>query len=55
MRYLARDNRPTILLELDVKSINLPQCINNSSIQTSNNDANTNPSNQYEMRREDLK
>ncbi len=40
-------------LELDVKSINLPQCINNS-IQTSNNDANTNPSNQYEMRRDNL-
>jgi hypothetical protein len=37
-----------------VKSINLPQCINNS-IQTSNNDANTNLSNQYEMRSEDLK
>ncbi len=41
-------------LELDVKSINLPQCIN-SSIRTSNYDANTNLSNQYEMRREDLK
>ncbi len=41
-------------LELDVKSIVLPQCIN-SSIRTSNYDANTNPSNQYEMRREDLK
>ena len=32
----------------------LPQCLNNS-IQTSNNDANTNPSNQYEMRRDNLK
>jgi hypothetical protein len=41
-------------LELEVKSINLPQCINNS-FQTSNYDANTNPSNQYEMRRDDLK
>jgi hypothetical protein len=30
-----------------------PQCFNNS-IQTSNNDKNTNPSNQYEMRRDDL-
>ncbi len=41
-------------LELDVKSINLTQCFNNS-IQTSNYDANTNLSNQYEMRRDDLK
>ncbi len=41
-------------LELDEKSIHLPQCFNNS-IQTSNNGANTNPSNQYEMRRDDLK
>ncbi len=41
-------------LELDEKSINLPQCFNNS-IQTSNNDTYTNPSNQYEMRRDDLK
>jgi hypothetical protein len=39
--------------ELDVKSVDLPQCINNS-IQISNNDANTNPSNQYEMRRDNL-
>ncbi len=31
-----------------------PQCFNNS-IQTSNNDTNTNPSNQYEMRRDNLK
>ncbi len=37
-----------------MKSINLPQCINNS-IQTSNNAANTNLSNQYEMRIDDLK
>ncbi len=36
------------------KSINLLQCFNNS-IQISNNDANTNQSNQYEMRRDDLK
>jgi hypothetical protein len=41
-------------LELDEKSIDLPQCFNNS-IQTSNYDANTNPSNQYEMRTDDLK
>jgi hypothetical protein len=41
-------------LELDEKSINLPQCFNNL-IQTSNNDADTNPSNQYEMRRDNLK
>jgi hypothetical protein len=40
-------------LELDVKSFNLPQCINNS-FQTSNYDANLNPSNQYEMRRDNL-
>ncbi len=46
----ARDN----WLQFDVKSINLPQCINNS-IQASNNDANTNRSNQYEMRRDGLK
>jgi hypothetical protein len=32
----------------------IPQCFNNS-IQTFNNDTNTNLSNQYEMRREDLK
>ncbi len=44
-------NKP---LELDVKSINLSQCINNF-FQTSNHDANTNPSNQYEMRRDNLK
>jgi hypothetical protein len=37
-----------------MKSIGLPQCINNS-IQTSNYDADTNPSNQYEMRRGDLR
>ncbi len=41
-------------LELDKKSINLPQCFNNSN-QTSNNDTNTNLSNQYEMRRDSLK
>jgi hypothetical protein len=41
-------------LELDEKSINLPQKFNNLN-QTSNNDTNTNPSNQYEMRRDDLK
>ncbi len=41
-------------LELDEKSINLPQCFNNSN-QTSNNDTNTNQSNQYEMRKDDLK
>jgi hypothetical protein len=41
-------------LELDVKSTDLPQCINNF-FQTSNYDANTNPSNQYEMRRDNLK
>jgi hypothetical protein len=32
----------------------IPQC-NENSIQISNIDANTNPSNQYEMRRDDLK
>ncbi len=37
-----------------MKSVNLLQC-NNNSIQTSNNDTNANPSNQYEMRRDDLK
>ncbi len=37
-----------------MKSIDLPQRFNNS-IQISNNDANTNPINQYEMRRDDLK
>jgi hypothetical protein len=52
-RNLARDNPINSWLELDVKSINLPQCFN-KSIQTSNNDANTTPSNQYEMRRDDL-
>ncbi len=41
-------------LELDEYSIDLPQCINNC-IQTSNYDANTNLSNQYEMRRDELK
>jgi hypothetical protein len=42
------------LLELGVKHINLPQCINNS-YQTSNYDSITNPSNQYEISRDELK
>ncbi len=41
-------------LELDEYSIALPQCINNS-IRTSNYVANTNPSSQYKMRRDNLK
>ncbi len=36
------------------KPDDLPQCFDNS-IQTSNNDTNTNPSNQYKIRRDDLK
>ncbi len=56
--YLRLDNRPNApsnnWLEHDVKSVDLPQCINNS-IQPSNNDASTNQSNQYEMRRDNHK
>ncbi len=37
-----------------MKSVNLPQCFNNSIQIFNNDDANTNPSNQYEMRRDDL-
>ncbi len=54
-KEILSERKPTnSRLELDEKSIDLPQCFNNS-IQTSNNDANTNLSNQYEMRRDDLK
>ncbi len=41
-------------IDFNDKPDDLPQCFNNS-IQTSNNDTNTSPSNQYEMRRDDLK
>ncbi len=41
-------------LELDEKSIDLPQFFKNS-IQTFINDESENPSNQYEMRRDDFK
>jgi hypothetical protein len=54
-REILSKRQPTnSQLEFDEKPIDLPQCFNNS-IQTSNNDANTNPSNQYEMRRDVLK
>ncbi len=42
------------MIDFNDKPDDLPQCFNNSN-QTSNNDANTNLSNQYEMRRDDLK
>ncbi len=41
-------------IDFNDKPDDLSQCFNNS-IQTSNNDTNTNPSNQYEMRRDALK
>ncbi len=47
-------NGESSTIDLNDKPDDLPQCFNNS-IQTSNNDTNTNPSNQYEMRRGDLK
>ncbi len=47
-------NKENSTIDFNDKPDDLPQCFNNS-IQTSNNDTNTNPSNQYEMRRDDLK
>jgi hypothetical protein len=41
-------------IDFNDKPDDLPQCFNNS-IQTSNIDTNTNPGNQYEMRRDALK
>ncbi len=41
-------------MDINNKPDDLPECIN-TSIKTSNYDANTNPSNQYEMRRDNLK
>jgi hypothetical protein len=47
-------NKQSSTIDFNDKPDDLPQCFNNS-IQTSNNDTNTNPSNQYEMRRDNLK
>jgi hypothetical protein len=47
-------NGESSTIDFNDKPDYLPQCFNNS-IQTSNNDTNTNPSNQYEMRRDDPK
>jgi hypothetical protein len=41
-------------IDFNDKPGDLPQCFDNS-IQTSNNDTNTNPSNQYKVRRDDIK
>ncbi len=47
-------NKESSIIDFNDKPDDLPQCINNS-FQTSYYDANTNLSNQYEMRRDDLK
>jgi hypothetical protein len=49
-------NGKSSTIDFNDKPDDLPQCFD-KSIQTSNNDTNTNtnPSNQYEMRRDDLK
>jgi hypothetical protein len=47
-------NGKSSTIDFNDKPDDLPQCFNNST-QTSNNDTNINPSNQYEMRRGDLK
>ncbi len=47
-------NGESSTIDFNDKPDDLLQCFNNS-IQTSNNDTNTNPSNQYEMRRDNLK
>jgi hypothetical protein len=47
-------NKESSTIDFNDKPDDLPQFFNNS-IQTSNNDTNTNPSNQYEMRRDNLK
>jgi hypothetical protein len=47
-------NGKSSTIDFNDKPDDLPQRFNNS-IQTSNNDTDTNPSNQYEMRRDDLK
>jgi hypothetical protein len=46
-------NGKSSTIDFNDKPDDLPQCFNNS-IQTSNNDTNTNSSNQYEMRRDAL-
>jgi hypothetical protein len=47
-------NKEISTIDFNDKPDDLPQCFKDS-IQTSNNDTNTNPSNQYEMRRDDPK
>ncbi len=47
-------NGKSSTIDFNDKPDDLPQCFDNS-IETSNNDTNTNPSNQYKMRRDNLK